>query len=138
MLSKKIIVVSFGLVFLLASTVPAVMAEQYDIKTMTPEVHKALQNRHARYAEIQQRKESGLIGENNQGLLQALKDPSATAGLIGAENADRQLIYNEIVQQNNLSPSNLPQVQAVFAEVQREKAKTGEAIQLPSGEWTKK
>ena len=138
MLSKKIIAVSFGLSFLLASLVPAVRAEQYDIKTMTPEVHKALQNRHARYAEIQQQKEAGLIGENNQGLLQALKDPSSTAGLIGAENADRLRIYDEIVKQNNLAPSSLPQIQAVFAEVQREKAKPGETIQLPSGEWTKK
>lgn len=114
---------------------PVVLAGQYDLKEMTPEVTRALENRKARFNDLLQAKSEGLIGENNQGLLSALKGGSS---LVGAENQDRQVIYRAIVEQNGFGPQGLIQVQQVFAEEQRKRARPGDFIQEPSGEWRKK
>lgn len=117
-------------------TAPAVMAASYDIKEMTPAVQSALSGRQARYDQLKQLKAQGAIGENNQGYVEALS--GAGSSVASAENADRRAIYSAIVEQNGLGAAGLGQVQKVFAEVQRDKASSGEPIQLPSGEWTKK
>lgn len=127
-----------SLLILALAAVPAgfVHAAQYDIKTMTPEIQQALENRQNRYAELANLKGQGSVGENNRGYLES-RDGSASS-TVAAENADRGVIYRAIVDQNGLGPSGLSKVEAVFAEVQNEKAKPGEPVQLPSGEWTRK
>ncbi len=111
-------------------------AGQYDIKEMTPSIKRAIENRQQRYDQLQQLKASGAAGEDNQGLVYALK-PSA-AGIASAENADRLVIYSAIVVQNGFGPSGLTQVQKAFADVQRDKARSGDFIQTSSGEWRQK
>lgn len=112
------------------------LAAQYDIKTMTPEIQQALENRQNRYAELANLKAQGSIGENNRGYVESRNGSASST--VAAENADRGVIYQAIVDQNSLGPSGLSKVEAVFAEVQNEKAKPGEPVQLPSGEWTRK
>lgn len=114
---------------------PVVFAGQYDIKEMTPEVSRALENRKARYDQLQSAKAQGLIGENSQGLVTPLK---GGADIAAAENADRGVIYKAIVDQNGFGPGGLPQVQKAFADVQHEKARTGDYVQSSSGEWKQK
>lgn len=114
---------------------PLAFAGQYDIKEMTPEVSRALENRKNRYSDLQSAKASGLVGENNQGLVSSLKGPTP---LVSAENADRSVIYQAIVEQNGFGPGGLAQVQKAFADVQRDKARPGDFVQSSSGEWRQK
>ena len=116
-----------------------VQAAQYDIKEMTPEIQQALQNRQLRYDELQRLKAQGILGENAEGYVEVLKNAVLEANSIAAaENKNRRVIYNAIVQQNNLPPSGIDPVQAAFADVQREKARPGDFIQSSNGQWTQK
>jgi len=118
--------------------VQPVHAAQYDIKTMTPEVQGALDGRKQRYDTLLSAKGSGSIGENNQGYVTVLNSSSGADSLAQPENADRSVIYNTIVEQNGLGGGGMEKVQIAFAEVQRERARGGDMIQLPNGDWVKK
>ena len=113
-------------------------AANYDLKEITPAVQKAIGARQARYAEVQRLKSEGVIGEENQGSVKLLKDSSGVAEIIQAENQDRQVIYEVVVEQNQLGSAGMSEVRAAFAEVQRGKAKPGDFIQLRTGEWVQK
>src|SRR3989338_1427571 len=113
-------------------------AAQYDIREKTPQIQQALSGRQARYGELQQLKSQGMIGENNQGFVQAMGNGPGVGEIVNAENRDRQVIYQAIVVQNQFGSGGYPQVTMVFAEVQRDKTAPGDPIQLPSGEWVKK
>jgi hypothetical protein len=115
-----------------------VQAADYDIKEMTADVHKAMSNRAARYESVQKLKSTGALGENNRGYLEALNASASAGAAVADENADRKVIYQAIVKQNELPDSAMSQVEATFAEVQRDKSKAGDSIQLPTGQWTKK
>lgn len=123
---------------LMLSFATHLLAAQYDIQQMTPQIEQALANRQARYSQIQQLKDGGVLGEDNQGTVKVLKEFPEADSLAAAENSDRRVIYQAIVGQNNLGPGGLAAVQTVFAEVQRDKAAGGHFIQLPSGDWKQK
>ena len=120
---------------MLGIAVSPCFAAQYDFKKMTPEIEAALKNRQARFMALQQLKQTGAVGENNQGYVTSLQGDSA---LVSQENRDRETIYHGLVAQNNLGPGGMPEVQRAFAEVQREKASAGEMVQSSSGEWVHK
>lgn len=127
------------LVAVLLLTSPVYAGGKYEIRERTPEVENALHGRKARYNEIQSLKASGALGEDNRAYVKAFS-PSAEA-IASAENADRRILYHAISEQNGLGTSGsegLTQVHNTFAEVQREKARSGDSIQLPNGEWVKK
>ena len=113
-------------------------ARGYDIQQMTPEIEQAFASRKSRFEELRGLKAAGRIGENNHGYVEALDKSQALNGLVQAENSARHVIYNAIVGQNGLGPNGLPQVEAAFAAVKREKAQAGDFIQSPSGDWTQK
>jgi len=117
---------------------PVAFAVTYDIKEMTPAVKQAIENRQARYSELQQRKTEGVLGEDNQGFVKALKQVTEVGPLVLAENYDREVIYQAIVDQNQLGPAGMAQVRSTFGEVQRGKVRPGDWIQLRSGEWKQK
>jgi uncharacterized protein YdbL (DUF1318 family) len=128
----------FLTLLILIMNAPGLLAATYDIKEMTPAIESALQNRQARYGHIQEMKEGGILGEDSRGYVAVLKPFPDADSVASAENADRRTIYEAIVSQNNLGGEGLAQVEAAFAAVQREKARSGDSIQLPSGDWTKK
>ena len=113
-------------------------AAQYDLKEITPDVQNALSGRQNRYGELKNLKAQGLMGETHHGYVQALQNSTAAGSLVAAENQDRSTIYRAIVMQNGLGSQGLAQVELAFGDVQRDKAASGESVQLPSGEWTKK
>ncbi len=131
-------VAAYFFLFLLMMQSASAWAAQYDIKQMTPEIQRALASRQSRYEELRSLKAAGRIGENNRGYVEALDKSPALQGLVEAENRDRRVIYNAIVEQNGLGPAGMSQVEKTFAEVQRDKAKAGDSIQLASGEWMQK
>ena len=110
--------------------IPAAHAGPYDIKEKTPAVEQAISGRQGRYEELQRRKAAGEIGENRQGYVRALGGDSA--GIAEAENADRRVLYQAIVDQNGLGPSGMAQVETAFGAVQREKARPGDPIENSS------
>lgn len=114
------------------------LATNYDYKTMTPEIQKALQNRQARYYQLQSLKKQSAVGENNKGYVTALKEDAATSTLVSAENRDRRVLYEALAEQNALGGNGLLEVQRAFAEVQSDKASSGEMVQNATGAWEKK
>ena len=132
----RIALFSLGLVVLAA--LPLCRAADYDFKELTPEIKKALQDRQTRYAQIQELKREGVIGENNKGYVTDLQNSSASSALASAENRDRRVIYENLATQNKLGGNGLLEVQRAFAEVQSDKAGSGDMIQSPSGDWKKK
>ncbi|NTV28644.1 MAG: YdbL family protein [Candidatus Omnitrophica bacterium] len=128
---------AFGLsILILAAACSAVMAAgAYDIKEMTPAVQSALDGRKARYAELKSFKKQGAIGETSRGYVKALDASAGVREITEAENADRRVIYQAIVSQNELPGSELSTVEKVFAKVQRDKAESGEKVQDEDGQW---
>ena len=108
------------------------------LKTMTPEIQRAVDARRGRYDALKKYKGQGLVGEDNQGHVAVLTGGDEAQGLVSAENQDREVIYRAIVEQNNQPADAIATVRAAFAEVQREKAEPGEKIQLTSGQWQTK
>ncbi len=135
---KRFVMFMTALFTFLTLAYPAAFAGKYDLKSITPEVNRALKGRQARYAQLQDMKRSGLVGENNKGFTASLKGDPAAETIVAAENRGRRVIYQALVDQNSLGPSGMMDVQRVFAEVQREKAAPGEKIQGPSGSWETK
>ena len=137
MLKKMLFIFMTGCL-LVAFNVPQSFADsKYDIKEMTPEVQKALDNRRERFEQLKAFKAKGMIGENNQGYTEALSANVDVQILVKAENQDRKVIYETIAQQNNLTEA-MATIQEVFAQVQRDKAQPGEKIQNKDGTWVEK
>jgi len=135
---KKTILFSWFLLISLFVSSSAFAEQSYDLKEITPAVQKALDQRKARYAELQQLKADRVIGESKKGFLDVFPAPLEISKIVLDENRDRKVIYQAIVDQNDLGPAGMGKIQEVFAEVQRGKARPGEKIQLPSGEWIQK
>jgi len=116
----------------------AVSGAQYDLKEMTPAIQQAISQRQQRYDALQSLKASGEVGESNRGYISVLKSSANAESLTASENADRKIIYQAISDQNQLGSSGLGIIETVFSEVLREKAKSGDFIQSPSGQWLRK
>ena len=110
---------------------------KYSIKQMTPQVEAALQNRRDRYDKLAELKQKGSIGENNQGYVELLGTDEAAKALVEAENQDRKIIYQTIAAQNDLK-DEIATIEKVFAQVQRDKAQSGDRIQDEDGHWITK
>ena len=113
---------------------------------ITPEIQEAVTRRKDRFSKIRFYKDAGLIGENNQGFIEARFDGQDVVAatkkdvesLVKDESRDREYIYKELVKQNNMAPEELANIKSAFAGVQRNKAKSGDWIQTETGEWKKK
>lgn len=110
---------------------------KYSIKEMTPAVEAALESRRNRYDQLKALKARGNVGENNNGYVEALTKEGDTQAVVDAENKDRKVIYQTIADQNGLTGA-LNTIEKVFAQVQRDKAESGEKIQMEDGQWVTK
>ena len=131
-LIRTALFVSFLSVSLFAK--PLYAEIKYDIKEMTPAVQTALENRKNRFEELRKFKSQGIVGENNSGYAELLLDNRPAKDLVNAENRDRETIYRAIEEQNNLKDA-LMTIEKVFAQVQRDKAISGEKVQNENGTW---
>ena len=112
-----------------------------EIRVQTPQLMRAIDSRRARNPQIDQWKARGCMGETNQGLLEARPGQGCggdVAALIGAENADRNFIYDTLMQQNNIPAGDAPRVRAAFAKANRDRARPGEWVQESGGQWIKR
>jgi uncharacterized protein YdbL (DUF1318 family) len=107
----------------------------------TPEVVKARDSRRQRRAEIREWKSKGCMGETNKGLLVARPGEGCgpeVAGLLRAENADRQVIYDAFVKENKIPATDMPRVQSAFAKARQERSRANDWVQLDDGQWIRK
>jgi len=111
------------------------------IDTRSPEVIKATESRRQRRPALREMRSRGCIGESNRGLLEARPGDACgpeVAALIQAENADRHVIYNAFMKDNNIPASDTPRVEAAFAKARQERVRSNEWVQLEDGRWVKK
>ena len=125
----------FVLALVIATSVWA--ESKYDIKQMTPEVQSALSSRRDRFEQVKSLKSSGALGENNHGYVDVLSPGNGADEMAAAENRDRKIIYQTIADQNGLENA-IGTIETVFAQVQRDKASSGDQIQSEDGHWTAK
>jgi uncharacterized protein len=111
-----------------------------------PAIRRIIDSRAARLPEINKYKTSGVLGENNQALVEIrnldaisdLRERAAAQRVVKAENADREQLFREIAAAKNVDLAQLPQIRSTYAETLREKARKGDWIQLPDGSWKQK
>lgn len=118
-------------------------AQGAQLKYMTEEISRAIERRKSRYSQIEKLLNEGAVGEDNQGLLRVRQKSSELSdkeldGIVSQENSDRALIHRSIVEQNNLPPEAIKDVQAAFAKERQERVSPGASIQRQDGEWVKK
>ncbi len=132
---KKSLILSF--VILAAGATFCFAQAKYSIKQMTPAVEAALESRRNRFDQLAGFKAKGVVGENNKGYVEYLGGDDAAKALVEAENSDRRVIYQTIAEQNDLKDA-IATIEKVFAQVQRDKAQSGEKIQAEDGQWGSK
>ena len=89
----------------------------------------------ARLPEIKALKDKGLVGENNQGLLEFVGQQKEKQDVVAAENQDREMVYEAIAKQQGITVELVGKHRAVQI---ADKARTGEWLQDANGKWYKK
>jgi uncharacterized protein YdbL (DUF1318 family) len=77
-----------------------------------------------------------LVLRNNDGL--SLKERAEVKQLLDAENREREALYAEIANANNIPRENIPKIKSIFARSWVEQARPGWWIQDSQGNWKKK
>lgn len=89
----------------------------------------------ARLPEIKVLKDKGLVGENNQGLLEFVGQQKENQDVVAAENQDREMVYEAIAKQQGITVELVGKHRAIQI---ADKARTGEWLQDPDGKWYRK
>ena len=89
----------------------------------------------ARLPQINELKSKGLIGENNQGLLEFRTNKKPQQNLVVAENKDRKAVYNAIAKKQGVKPGLVGQRRAKQI---ADRGTPGQWFQKPDGKWYKK
>lgn len=109
-------------------------------------VIRALQRTSFNKDDIEQFKEQGVLGENNQGGISLLASDKVAPNqlpfvnsLVQEENADREVVMSRVIETNEkLSEKDWPRVKKMFAGLNRDKAAIGHLIQSEDGKWKTK
>jgi uncharacterized protein len=81
-------------------------------------------------------KSAGIVGENNKGFLEYIPGAAPKeAGVVAAENKDREAVYNAIAKQQGTTSGLVGERRAIQI---GQKASPGEWLQDASGKWYKK
>jgi len=98
-----------------------------------------------RYPELKPFLERGILGENNQGLLEVktwrglkLQEKARVKRLLEAENKDRKLLYTEVAKALQIDTRQIGKLQRIFAKEWQKTAPVGTWIQTEEGKWIKK
>lgn len=114
------------------------IADAHAEEGLSPDVEQAALRRKDRKAELYSHESKGTIGENRMGLAEA-RGSGAPQELIGAENADRMIIYKSVSQKNGAA---IEEVQKLYAQRLQEDAPAGTPIETANSsggyEWKNK
>lgn len=138
---------SSSLIDVLLGATPAHAREGVqDPAVSNPAIRSLISSRGSRVESINAFKTRGIIGENNQALLEILdlgsltdlRERAEVQRLVKAENADREQLFKEIAAAEGVDLSQIPRIRETYAETLREAARPGDRIQMPDGTWTTK
>lgn len=137
---------STGLFDSLLGISPAYAADVPAPEVSNPAIRKIIDSRAARAGRIGEFKAIGVIGENNQALIEVraldqledLRQRSEVQKLVRAENEDRERLFKEIAAAKGVDLSQLPRIRETYAATLRTNAAPGEWIQTAAGEWQQK
>jgi len=89
--------------------------------------------------------QQGQVGITRDGFLEVrdtsglgLPQVAALKKLVGADNAARRQLYEEVAKALNLKPEQVSQIRQIFAKQWRDKAQAGWAVQGDDGQWGRK
>ena len=103
---------------------------------ISSELEDAARRRNGRYNKLISLERSGVVGENNVGLVEVRQgQDTIAAGLVSDENKDRMVIYKGIARNNEVS---MAEIQKIYTERQQSDAPAGTPIQTSGGSWVKK
>jgi uncharacterized protein len=116
-----------------------------DVNVSTPTIRALKASLANRFPQLQPFYAKGAIGETSNGLIAvrdvgalSLKEKADVNRLVDEENRDRQGLYAEIIKANSLAPTQVGEVQRLFANSWRAKSSPGWWIQQDGGQWVKK
>jgi uncharacterized protein YdbL (DUF1318 family) len=89
----------------------------------------------ARLPKIDELKAKGVLGENNRGLLEVRGQDAEAAGVVSAENSDRQAVYAALAKQTGTSADQVGRARA--KQIAANSAR-GVWVQKDDGTWYKK
>jgi len=112
--------------------------DNYNFTELTPAIKRALERRRARHDTLRELKANGSVGEGKSGHLVNLSGSAKIQAVVDDENYDREIIYQAIVDQNNLGRGSIDTVRSAYAQTYRKKADPGDKIQMPNGDWINK
>lgn len=118
---------------------PVRVAYAAEFNESSPRVTQIANSMKKRNAQVIALKKQGSIGENNRGFLELRRpevlsgdeEKNKVQGVVAAENADRKALYKELARLNQDQSLDITTLEKVYAKKRRERAKTGEHIQLP-------
>jgi len=122
---------------------PTVAYAAQNIDVTTPEIRAIQADMKARFEQLAPYLDSGHVGIDKDGLLAVrstdgldMKARAELNRLVKAENQDRQRLYKEIATANGF-PDQVDEVQAIFADSWRAKARPGWYLEKAGG-WQQK
>ena len=130
--------------FVLGSQI-AYASGDIDINLTTPAIRKVIASMKSRNSIIDTFKKKGAIGETFHGKLE-IRDYEGLGGseirtikqLVKAENSDRNLLYKELADANDISASDINRIGAVFGITHKNRLESGEWFKGDDGQWSKK
>jgi uncharacterized protein YdbL (DUF1318 family) len=109
------------------------------------QVLEAIQNRRFNRDDIDEFLRVGAIGENNEGYLTYFGNERTqrdsrykqiVIDIMNEENRDRRILMERVISVDpNLTMEDMPEVEKIFADQNRQQANIGDRIQLEDGEW---
>lgn len=88
-----------------------------------------------RLSKVDELKTKGAIGENNRGFLEVRGGDPEAAGVVSAENADREAVYAALAKQTGSSPEQIGRARAKQI---AGNSSGGVWVQRDDGSWAKK
>jgi len=132
----------------LASVRAATPGQQPKMSPEKKKVFEAVQGRKFNKDDIDEFKQAGIVGENNQGLLEIrdmkklASDPDLKARvtkIVATENAYRKIIMDRIVVLNeSAAKAGSENVARIFARINQDNSQPGTWIQTDDGKWVRK
>jgi uncharacterized protein YdbL (DUF1318 family) len=107
----------------------------------------AIRGRVLRRPAVKEFEQNGCVGENRRGFLQYLGSKwcrgdryvrNRASFIILNENRDRRVIYEQLIEANNLGGSAMMQIREIFAREIYKRAWAGTPLQMPNGTWERR
>ncbi len=112
------------------SLLDLIVTQAYAQEGLSAQVQAAVEGRKDRREKLLSLEGAGIIGENQQGLVEVKKPSSEAQAIVSAENADRKVIYQGVADKNG---SSVDAVAGLYAKRLQSDAPLGTPIETDGG-----